>query len=161
MEGGVVGADGGVHGVNAGVPVTDTAMEADRNATITSSGMGHSDSESPSSLFGDVAYGGSSPGDRGGATGGAAESDFASLDENEDGSASSTNDDFSQADASIPEFEEPKMIEEQFEDDETTFSTYDESESVGTEGLQGEVPSPDDEGPSLIRRLWDFFTDDE
>jgi hypothetical protein len=133
----------------SGVPVTDAAVEADRNATIASSGMmdNASDPESAESLFGDAAYGGSTP----------------SIDE--DGNAAETIEDpFAESEMNVPEFEEPPMSEPQFQEDDTTFSSFDEGESLnGSESFDSgtEAPAPPDEGPSLFSQLWDFFTDDE
>jgi len=143
----------------AGVPMTDAAVEADRNATVASSGMASSSSDDPessASLFGDAAYGGgdgSAP----------VESEFPSMDSGEASTTSfSTENEFSQADAAnMPEFEEASIVDEQpFEDDGTTFSTYEGGDSSG--GAEAEMPTPgDDEGPSLLGQLWDFFRDDD
>ena len=61
-----------------------------------------------------------------------------------------------------------KRTEHQFEDDGTKFSTYEGNDgSAGAgEGVEGEadMPTPDDEGPSLLGQLWDMirdFTDEE
>ncbi|KAL7514859.1 hypothetical protein ACHAXN_012269 [Cyclotella atomus] len=133
---------------DSGVPVSDAAVDADRNSTIASSGlMDSSDPESAESLFGDAAYGGSTPKD--------------------DAVGSSSHEDvFSEPQMNIPEFEEPTitetqfdeptMSEPQFEDDGTTF-TNESSSSAGSE----ELSSSPDEGPSLISQLWDFFTSDD
>ena len=61
----------------------------------------------------------------------------------------------------MPESEEPSIVDEQqFEDDGTTFSTYEGGDSSG--GSEGEMPTPgDNEGPSLLGQLWDFFRDDD
>jgi len=147
----VAGSDAASVGEDAasgdtGVPVTDAAVEADRNATVASSGMTSSDPESSESLFGDAAHG----------EGSAPESEPVSPSGSED---SFSNDNFSQPDTSMPEFEEPIMVDQQFEDDGTTFSTYEGGDSTGGEGA--EIPTPDDEGPSLLGQLWDFFTDQD
>lgn len=142
--------DGTESGVDPGVSMTDAAVDADRSATIASSGMmdgSSSNSETAESLFGDAAYGGATPTDGGG------------IDENitEIDSPSLQNDPFADApNMSEPQFEEPNMSEPQFEDDGTTFGD-DSSNFDGGE----EMPAPTDEGPSLIKQLWDFFTDDE
>jgi len=132
--------------VESGVPVTDAAVEADRNATVASSGMESSDPDSPESLFGDAAYGGSDPNDI---------PDGSSL-MDEESTFSGESEDFLQSEQNVPEFEEPDMTEQQFEEDETTFSSYEEN--GGNEGV--ETPSPE-EGPSFFSQLWDFFTDDD
>jgi len=139
---------------DSGVPLTEDAVDADRNATVASSGMesSSSDPESSESLFGDAAYGGESAPEQ---------TDTTSSSSTNDDSFSSTSDDFSSSEdnMNIPEFEEPTMTEEQFEDDGTTFSTYDEgSESTpgDTEGV--DMPN-DEEGSSLLGQLWDMFRD--
>ncbi len=150
---------------DAGVPLSDSsAIEADRNATVASSGMMTDDSssspdpESSESLFGDAAYGGSGaePLDSG-------TSSTPSMDEEEDSFSTSTvEDSFSQQPSGMPDFEEPPMVdEEQFEDDGTTFSTYDGNDSSG--GLESEeIPAiSDDEGggQGIFSQLWDFLKD--
>ena len=106
-------------------------MDADRNATVASSGvMGESDPESSESLFGDAAYdGGSTPEDPQLDT-------FASS--NED--SFSTTDYFSQPnendDNIMPEFEEPTLTKQQFEDDDTKFSTYEGNDGSAGEGVE-------------------------
>jgi len=72
-----------------------------------------------------------------------------------------STEEFSQPDASgIPEFEEPTIVDDPFEDDGTTFSTY-EGDDSSPGGADTEVPTPDEEGPSFLGQLWDFFTDDD
>ena len=152
---GELAAEGG--GEDSGVPLTEDAVDADRNATVASSGMeSSSDPESSESLFGDAAYGGEQT------------DTTSSSSSSEDSFSSATTDDFSTNgdNMNMPEFEEPNMTEEQFEDDGTTFSTYDEgSESTAgdTEGV--DMPTDDgEEGPGLLGQLWDMFrdfTDDE
>ncbi|KAL7527831.1 hypothetical protein ACHAXR_002614 [Thalassiosira sp. AJA248-18] len=134
-------------GVGAGVPVTDAAVEADRNATVASSGMASSDPESSESLFGDAAYGGGSA---------LPESEPTSLDSSDVDTSFST-DEFSLPNATMPEFEEPTMVDEQFEDDGTTFTSYEGDDSSG--GTDVEMPTPDDDGSSILGQLWDLFKD--
>ena len=106
-------------------------MDADRYTTVASSGvMGESDPESSESLFGDAAYdGGSTPEDPQLDT-------FASS--NED--SFSTTDYFSQPnendDNIMPEFEEPTLTKQQFEDDDTKFSTYEGNDGSAGEGVE-------------------------
>jgi len=134
-----------------GVPMSDSAIEADRNATVASSGMMADDLSSPNpesseSLFGDAAYGG-------GSSDGPLNSGTSSTTSTEDKSSFSMEDDFSQP----PEFEEPPMVDEQqFEDDGTTFSTYD---SNASEGGSEEIPTTSDDEGGLLGQLWDFFKD--
>ena len=146
-------AEGGGEEDSAGVPLTEDAVDADRNATVASSGVeSSSDPESSESLFGDAAYGGESAPEQ---------TDTTSSSSTNEDSFSSTVDDFSSNNDNMPEFEEPTMTEEQFEDDGTTFSTYDEgSESTAgdTEGV--DIPTPDgEEGSGLLGQLWDMFRD--
>ena len=149
---GELAAEGGED--SAGVPLTEDAVDADRNATVASSGgvESSSDPESSESLFGDAAYGGGSAPEQ---------TDTTSSSSTNEDSFSSTADDFSNKDDSMNmfEFEEPTTTEDQFEDDGTTFSTYDEgSESTAgdTEGV--DMPN-DEEGPGLLGQLWDMFRD--
>ena len=148
-------ADGG----DAEAPMTDAAIDSDRNATVASSGMTEpsTDPESSESLFGDAAFGGGSPPKQHDTT------SSSSISSDED-SFSTTNDFSSQSSQSnesmnMPEFEEPTMVDEQFEDDGTTFSTYkgDGSTDMGESG--SEMPTPDEEGSGLLGQLWDMFKD--
>lgn len=139
--GDVAGGEAGDAAADAGVPVTDAAVEADRNATVASSGMSTSDPESSESLFGDAASSGTTP-----------ESEPTSFDSTMASNDSFTTDKFSEPNANMPEFEEPTIVDEQFEDDGTTFSTYEDESS-------SEIPTPDDEGSSVLGQLWDFFKD--
>jgi hypothetical protein len=146
----------------AGVPVTDAAVEADRNATIASSGMSTSDPDSAESLFGDAAYGGGTSIDEtsngfGTATSGSSEMD----------SFSTSDEQFAEPELNMPEFEEPTMQEQKFEDD-STFSTFDDGNaSGGADGLSNDdggelhAPEAEEEGNSILKMLWDMFTDDE
>jgi len=133
----------------SGAPLTEDAVDADRNATVASSGVeSSSDPESSESLFGDAAYGGS-----------AEQTDTSSSGTD---SFSSTSDVFSSSEdnMNIPEFEEPTMTaEEQFEDDGTTFSTYDEGSESAAGDTEGVDMPNDEEGSSLLGQLWDMFRD--
>jgi len=124
---------------------TEESIQADRNATVASSGLGDDNSmanvedpDSPSALFGDAAA--------------APETDSTpNIDSN-------TN---------IDSFEDSTSFsneEEQFDDFEDTFSTDNQSESdrfqedetsfdTGTSG------SEEDSGSGLLGTLWDLFTD--
>lgn len=154
------GDDEATSETDGGVPLSDSAIEADRNATVASSGMMTDDSSSPDpesseSLFGDAAYGGSSaePLDSG-------TSSTTSMEEEDSFSTSTVEDSFSQPTA-MPDFEEPPMVEEeQFEDDGTTFSTYDGNASEGGSDSE-EIPTISDEegGQSIFGQLWDFLKD--
>ncbi|KAL3781911.1 hypothetical protein HJC23_004096 [Cyclotella cryptica] len=149
---------GGTDAPEAVAGVTDAAVEADRNATIASSGMmeNSADPESAESLFGDAAYGGTPPTD---------DAMNPETTESDSFSSLSNDDTFAESEINVPEFEEPAMSEPQFEEDETTFSSFDDDQSLGDES-QGfevgeEVPKPAEEGPSLFSQLWDFFTNDD
>ena len=134
-----------------GVPLNDAAVEADRNATIASSGMtgNGSDPESAQSLFGDAAYGGSTP-----------MNDEIDTKDSDPFSESMQDDSYAESQMNTSEFEDP-IIESQFEepyfDDENTTFGEDGSSVEGGE----EMPMASEEGPSLFSQLWDFFTDDE
>jgi hypothetical protein len=138
-----------------GVPLSDDVIDADRNATVASSGMMSSEDDSPppphnheddpessESLFGDAAYGDGDELPRSFET--TMEEDDFAMPQEEGGD--------------IPEFEEPKISDEQFEDDGTTFSTYD---SNAPEGSEVDAPAaPDQDGESsLLGQLWDLFKD--
>lgn len=155
-EGGaVVGDEGAVadipstEAVEPGVPVTDAAVEADRNATIASSGVmeSTSDPDSAESLFGDAVYGGGSA---------SAVDDTINSDSFSSSESQMNIPEFSEPTMSDPQFQEPTISEPQFDDDGTTF----EDESSSFEGAEG-LPTPPEGGTSLFRQLWDFFTDDE
>lgn len=124
-----------------GASVSDAAVEADRAATVASSGM-LSDPHSSEGLFGDAAHPSSPSGLE--PTSDGMESEHADF---------SGSDDFAQQGI---EFEEPSVTDQSFEDDGTTFSTY---EDESTNDAATDVPS--EEGPGLLGQLWDFFTDDE
>ena len=161
---GVHGVDGSgdVDGIDAGgegaidsndVPLTESAVQSDRNATIASSGMAASspDPDSPESLFGDVAYGGDD------------DPSFAStMSEN---TTTTTQEDVDYSE-NIPEFEETTemssgMEEEQlFEDDDSTSFSKFEDENNGAGGEEAPIPDAE-EGPGLFSQLWDFFTDND
>ncbi|KAL7544338.1 hypothetical protein ACHAWF_007730, partial [Thalassiosira exigua] len=154
-EGASEAGDGEADG---GVPATDAAVDADRNATVASSGASSSsspppDAESPEALFGDAAHGGE----------GSAPDFETDSGEMDVGSTFSTDepafstDEFSQPD-STAEFVEPK-IEDPFEDDGTTFSTYEGSDSPEGGGDAPSLPGGDEEGPGLLGQLWEFFKD--
>ena len=144
---GELAAEGGEG--DSGVPLTEDAVDADRNATVASSGIeSSSDPESSESLFGDAAFGGE-------------QTDTASSGRTNEDSFSSTSDDFSSSEDNmiIPEFEEPTMTEDQFEDDGTTFSTYDEGSESAAGDTEGVDMPNDEEGSSLLGQLWDIFRD--
>ena len=138
------GGGGGDAGGGEAVAATDAAMDADRQATVASSDPG-----SPSALFGDAA-----PDEP--ATAAAAADDVPELqDESEFG-----QDTWQQQDESTftddPKFdegfgEESFSTEDSFGDggfqEDTSFSTFDESVSEASEG-----------GSSILSTLWDLFT---
>jgi len=140
---------------DVGVPLSDSTIEADRNATVASSGMmtddlSSLDSESSESLFGDAAYGGDEPQNF------ETSSTTTSL---EDDGGSIIEDGFSQSqEGNSSAFEEPIVLDEQqFEDDGTTFST-DDNNVGGTE--EAPSSSADEEGgQNIFGRIWDIFKD--
>ena len=126
---------------------TDAAIEADRNATIASSAgvPSSSDPESPESLFGDAAYG------DGSGTSGLSSSSSSSPDT----TFSTTSDEDA---TNAPDFDESTISEDDlFEDDGTTFSTYDDGGGNATEM----PPTPDggEGSSSILGQLWDLFRD--
>ncbi len=158
VEEGEESVDGDDTAAAGGVPLSDDAIDADRNATVASSGMMSSDDdslplphnqhqddpESSESLFGDAAYGDGRELPRSFDTT-MEEDEFAMPQEEEGGK-------------DMPEFEEPTISDEQFEDDGTTFSTYDRNASEGSE--VGATATPDQDGESsLLGQLWDLFKD--
>ncbi|KAL7457770.1 hypothetical protein ACHAWC_010733 [Mediolabrus comicus] len=141
-----------------GVPLSDDVIDADRNATVASSGMMSSEDDSPphsphnhdqddpessESLFGDAAYGDGGELPRSFET--TMEEDEFAMPQEEGGDIMS-------------EFEEPTISDEQFEDDGTTFSTYDSNTSQGSEIDAPATPDQDGES-SLLGQLWDLFKD--
>lgn len=124
----------------------DAAIEADRNATIASSAgvPSSSDPESPESLFGDAAYGD-------GSGSGLSSSSSSSPDT----TFSTTSDEDA---TNAPDFDESTISEDDlFEDDGTTFSTYDDGGGNATEM----PPTPDggEGSSSILGQLWDLFRD--
>lgn len=132
------------------VAATDQAQQADRNATIASSGLdtSSSDPESASSLFGDAA-----PKD---------DSSYAatSIDEptnsfQNNSSTSPEMEDSSFSSESV-DFGDDLTNDSQFDDfqqDETSFST--ESSDFGTS------EGGEEEGSGILGMIWDFLTDDD
>ncbi|GFH55684.1 hypothetical protein CTEN210_12160 [Chaetoceros tenuissimus] len=133
------------------VAATDQAQQADRNATIASSGLdtsSSSDPESASSLFGDAApkddpsYAATSTDDP---TNSFA-NESSTFPDMEDSSFSSESVDFGDDLTNDSQFDD-------FQQDETSFST--ESSDLGT-GEGGE-----EEGSGILGMIWDFLTDDD
>eukprot|EP00560_Eucampia_antarctica_P007230 CAMPEP_0197829130 /NCGR_PEP_ID=MMETSP1437-20131217/5585_1 /TAXON_ID=49252 ORGANISM="Eucampia antarctica, Strain CCMP1452" /NCGR_SAMPLE_ID=MMETSP1437 /ASSEMBLY_ACC=CAM_ASM_001096 /LENGTH=487 /DNA_ID=CAMNT_0043430633 /DNA_START=36 /DNA_END=1499 /DNA_ORIENTATION=- len=141
---------------------TDAAVDADRQATVASSGLTGDDidSESPESLFGDAASKDVSP------PGSSSVSDSDTFGETADFSSESDSD---------ANFGENKTNEEQSfddfgQDDQTSFSTEFDSEDdfssgdeFDTENNFGSNESTDEEGGigSIFGKLWDLFNDDD
>ena len=163
-------ADAGAGGDEADdmVAATDAAVDADRQATVASSGLYDDqssaiDSDSPSALFGDAA-----PQDEA-----SAPLDSSSTTGLEDKPPSST---FSSVDDSSVDFGED-ATQQQFDDfaDDTQFSTSDEptNDDFGIDESTEEFDAGetfgdgddggggDDEGiGGVLRSIWDFFNDD-
>ena len=163
-------ADAGAGGDGAEdmVAATDAAVDADRQATVASSGLYDDqsstiDSDSPSALFGDAA-----PEDEA-----SAQPDSSLTTGFEDEPPSST---FSSVDDSSVDFGED-ATQQQFDDfaDDTQFSTSDEptNDDFGVDESAEEFDSGetfgdgddggggDDEGiGGVLRSIWDFFNDD-
>lgn len=151
----IMGGGGGGEGGDAGANGAAAAGAGDAGGAATEAAAGAeplaADPASPESLFGDAAYGGDgapadpvSPVDNGGWDPAPSGDGFDTFSQPHGGDA--------------PEFEEPAVEEPRFEDDGTTFSTYDGDSS--SEGGEPGMPEAE-EGPGLLRQLWDFFSDNE
>jgi hypothetical protein len=139
------------------VATSDAAVEADRNATVASSGTFDNDtieSESPDALFGDVASNsvGVSPHSNNGKE---------DLGENGDISNSMPDlDDATTFSSDTTQFGDDLTSENQFDDfdqDDTSFSTEDQFGS-SLESDSGEEGSGISD---IFRTIWDLFNDDE
>ena len=132
------------------VATSDSAVEADRNATIASSGISSGDaieSESPEALFGDVA------------------SNSTGISKNSEGENDEFRDSMPDVDdattftSDSTQFGDDLSSDSQFDDfhqDDTTFSTEDQFVSSSE--------SSDEEGSGiseLLGSIWDFFNGDE
>lgn len=133
------------------VAATDQAQQADRNATIASSGLdtsSSSDPESASSLFGDAApkddpsYAATSIDEPTNSF----QNDSSTSPEMEDSSFSSESVDFGDDLTNDSQFDD-------FQQDETSFST--ESSDFGTS------EGGEEEGSGILGIIWDFLTDDD
>ena len=145
---GDAGAEGGEDATTASggeemVAASDAAIDADRQATVATSGAMSSpsdavDSDSQSALFGDTVSNSETQGEISNAD------DFGS-----DASWASGSEETSFTDSSDETFgtEEPTFKDEGFFDDDS---------SSTTEGL-GEAATDADEGGGIISTLWDFF----
>ena len=162
---GVDGAAVGEGGAEEMVAATDAAVDADRQATVASSGMMGSDSgvpvdsESPEALFGDAA-----PKD--------VPVDSASP--SSDNSFGATSDDpFATPDTFGNDFEETSFSadETSFSDDTTTFSSDDfssdfeaqDGELFDDPGMSSSAPEAggEESGGSIFSTLWDMFMGDD
>ncbi len=137
---------------------TDAAVEADRNATIATSGLsegGVPDAESSSALFGDAAPSSQESSSVGGLGDDSAEtSSIPDLEDDSTKTTFSTDDDLFSNDFGEDLTKEDYQQNQQFEDfqqDETTFSS--ESSDLGGESEGG------DTGGSIMDTLWDIFFD--
>eukprot|EP00978_Attheya_sp_CCMP212_P042307 scaffold255492_cov44-Attheya_sp.AAC.2 len=154
-------AEPGAEGAEDMVAATDAAVDADRNATVASSGLygddasisSSTDGDSPSALFGDAAPEGESPVDS--ASGSSSSSPF-----DDESTSFSTND---------STFDEPKTDDpfDDFEQDQTSFSSSGDEQTPqqdDTDTDMGGSGDDDDEGGgfgSVVSSLWDFFTKDD
>jgi hypothetical protein len=144
-----VSGAGGVGGeAGEAVAATDAAVEADRQATVASSGVA-SDPESPSALFGDAA-----PEDATATTDNASDMQEESTfgQESWNGGEQTFSDDAKFNDGFG---EESFSTEDTFQEDgfreDTSFSTFEESASdVASDAAEG--------GSSIFSNLWDLFT---
>lgn len=164
---GAADAGSGSDGAEDMVAATDAAVDADRQATVASSGLYDDqsqsstiDSDSPSALFGDAAPEDEAP----------AQAGPSSTTDFEDEAPSSA---FSSDDSSVDFGEDATQQFDDFADD-TQFSTGDEPENdfgmdESTEefdagesfGGGDDGGGGDDEGiGGVLRSIWDFFNDD-
>jgi uncharacterized protein (AIM24 family) len=165
-EAAAAAADGGGE---AAVAATDAAVEADRNATVASSGLSSDnsnsvDSDSPSALFGDAAPNDVTKPDASATTGTdesslATDSTEPTLSSEDSFSSQSTqptfssDDSFASQQSSEPSFDDEFSKDEFSEGDFEDGEIFDDTASSAAEGATGQ------EGQSLFRTLWDFFTD--
>jgi hypothetical protein len=138
--------ENGTESVSA-VATTDTAVEADRQATVATSGPmdGRSvDAESPNALFGDATP----------MSGLASQDGFSDVFSNEISSFDETKIDSSGIDSSDETtFSTDDALGTDFHDDNTSFSSLYGSDSVGN-GIAEDVKSTTDR---LLRKLWEMF----
>jgi len=147
------------------VAATDAAVEADRNATVASSGMMGGDSaeavdpESPSALFGDAAADdvGKSTATDADASSFTTESMEPSFPDDDSTFASSQDSQFeSDFSSQEPQFDDNDFANDDFQDGELFDDTASSAASTAGTGEEG-----GDAGGGFFQSLWDFFTDDE
>lgn len=150
------GVEGGLGGETAAA--SDAAIEADRQATVATSGaMGDADGSSADALFGDAA-----PKEPPSVP--PSQDDFSETSFGETTQEPSFTDDFDPGFSEETTFSSGDDFKD-FEDDNTSFSSYGESsssdlgdsvnfEDVDTEGLA-------DTAKNVFSTLWDFFTGDD
>lgn len=133
------------------VASSDAAIDADRNATVATSGI-DMDSESPSALFGDAAPKdeGSLPKDS---------DDTPGLHMEDTTSFSNQSDDFGEDVAQNQEFDD-------FVEDETSFTTMDDEKFGSEDGnIADEFSEAAEESTgslgSILSSIWDMFRDDD
>jgi hypothetical protein len=172
--GGAAGEAGGTDGVTGDavdeaasggeemVAATDAAVDADRQATVASSGMmgegsNSVDSESSSALFGDAAP----------------ETETANVPTTDSSPTFSIDDSLgSGTDTTFSDYGSPSVDDTEFSSSEDSFSTNDDfdqangdfsDDSTTTdvfESVSSEAASADS-GSSILSTLWDFFTGDD
>lgn len=171
MGGGGAGADEAASGAGeAGadttssgeemVASTDAAVDADRQATVASSGMSSPDSveaDSPSALFGDAASED---------TGMSPSPDTNKMEDDSSFATDSTeptftDDDFSSSSSSSQGemvFEDDAAFKDEFSDNESfqDGGLFNDDSTTSTEGF--ESGGAEEEGPGLLWTLWDFFS---
>ena len=140
------------------VASTDAAIEADRNATVASSGLGQeiSDSESSSALFGDAA-----PPSTQSETNVSQQVEYDFYDQKE-------NDTFPGGDnEGIPDLDDSTSFsvdDTDFGDDLTKnqqFDDFQEDETSFSTDSGASDDSSSDDGNSFLSMLWDFMTNDD
>ena len=145
-----------------GVPVTDATVEADRQATVASSGMSmdsensNIDANSPTELFGDVAPQGEDPikGADSASPSAASDTGFQETTFMDDGTSSTMDETTFSDDTSFSssEFEQPS---------DDSWASGDQTTTDVFSSTPPEVP--EDAGnsvSSILSTIWDFFTDD-
>lgn len=160
-EGAVAGDDEGTEGAEDLVASTDASIEADRNATVASSGLYGSsdddlDSESSSALFGDASPQQPSSNIQDGGVGMEESSHFSSSDDDTSSSTMPDLDDSTSFSNDETDFGDDLTNNDQFDDfeqDSTTFSS--EGGGVGEDAGDG------DSGDSVLSSLWDMFFNDD
>ena len=150
------------------VAATDAAVDADRNATVASSGMMESeavDSESPESLFGDAAPKDSSTSSSNASEPSAStmtpedssfqEDTFKETTFTDDGTSATEETSFSDDNSfSTSDDFDQQQSQDDFFDDQTTTDVFESGSEAASEDAA-------ESGMSFLKSVWDFFMDDD